>query len=56
MYSDYYDYLDAKTQARLERRERELHKRKYGMRVSGRGNRLLAELSIKSKKDKSRRK
>ena len=50
---DYEEYLEDRYLAKWERRDRELQKRKHGVRMDGKGTRLLGTLSLK---DKSRKK
>jgi hypothetical protein len=51
---DYEEYLEDRYLARWERRDRELQKRKHGMRMDGKGTRLLSALSVKNKSRKRR--
>jgi hypothetical protein len=52
---DYEEYLEDRYLAKWERRDRELQKRKHGMRMDGKGTRLLGTLSIKDKPRKKGR-
>jgi hypothetical protein len=51
---DYEEYLEDRYLAKWERRDRELQKRKHGMRMDGKGTRLLSALSVKNKSRKRR--
>jgi hypothetical protein len=52
---DYYEeYLEDRYLAKWERRDKELQKRKHGMRMDGKGTRLLSTLSVKDKPQKRR--
>jgi hypothetical protein len=51
---DYEEYLEDRYLARWERRDRELQKRKHGMRMDGKGTRLLSAISVKNKSRKRR--